>query len=347
MRTISAAIGTTVCAMAVMAAAAAAQSGAGPYKILKTAKVGGAGGYDYVFADSDGRRLYIPRSGQGARITVFDLDTLAPVGEIPDVNAHGVAVDAASGHGFSSSRPVVMFDTKTLNVVKTIDVQGNPDGIMFDRFNERVWILSHSAPNATVLDGKDGSIVGTIDLGGAPEQAQSDGNGRVFVDIEDKDSVAVVDAKTLKVTGTYDLSSKAKTPAGLALDAKNHVLFSACRNAPTMVILNAETGSIVTTLPIGTGVDGAGFNPQTMEAFSSQGDGTLTVIKENSPSAFSVEQTVQTMPGARTMTIDAKTNRVILIAAEFGPPPSPPPAGGRAGRGPMVADSFTIIAVGK
>jgi DNA-binding beta-propeller fold protein YncE len=339
--------GTALCGAGLMIAIAAAQPAAGPYKILKTVKVGGAGGYDYVYADADGRRLYIPRSGQGARITVFDLDTLAPAGEIPTVNAHGVTVDPKSGHGFSSSRPVVMFDTKTLNVIKTIDVQGNPDGIMFDPFNERVWILSHSAPNATVIDGKDGSIVGTVDLGGAPEQAQSDGNGRLFVDVEDKDTVAVVDTRTLKVTGTHDLSSKAKTPAGLALDAKNHVLFAACRNAPTLVILNAENGNILTSLPIGTGVDGAGFNAQTMEAFSSQGDGTLTIVKENGPTSFVVEQTLQTMPGARTMTIDAKTNRVILIAAEFGPPPNPPPAGGRAGRGPMVPDSFTIIAVGK
>ena len=335
-----------LCALLLTSTAAFAQQ-AGPYKVLKTAKVGGAGGYDYVYADVNGRRLYIPRSGQGARITVFDLDTLAPAGEIPNVNAHGVTVDAKSGHGFSSSRPVVMFDTKTLAVLKTIDVQGNPDGILFDPFNERVWILSHTAPNATVIDGKDGSIVGTVDLGGAPEQAASDGNGRLYVDIEDKDKVAVVDTKALTVTGTYDLSSKAKTPAGLALDAKNHVLFSACRNAPTMVILDATSGNVLAALPIGTGVDGAGFNASTGEAFSSQGDGTLTVIKENGPTNFVVEQTLQTMPGARTMTIDTKTNRVLLIAAEFGPPPNPPPAGGRAGRGPMVADSFTIIAVGR
>ncbi len=343
MRTISVA----AAGLAVAAAVASAQPASGPYKILRTAKVGGAGGYDYVYADADGRRLYIPRSGQGARITVFDLDSLAAVGEIPNVNAHGVTVDAKSGHGFSSSRPVVMFDTKTLHVIKTIDVQGNPDGIMFDPFNERVWILSHTAPNATVIDGKDGAIVGTLDLGGAPEQAQSDGNGRLFVDIEDKDSIAVVDTKALKVTATYDLSSKAKTPAGLALDARNRLLFAACSNAPTMVVLNADTGQIVTTLPIGTGVDGAGFNAQTMEAFSSQGDGTLTILKAQSPSNIVVEQTLQTTPGARTMTIDAKTNRVLLIAAEFGSPPTPSPAGGRAGRGPMVADSFTILAVGK
>src|SRR5690349_411885 len=188
------------------AAVAGGQPASGPYRILKTAKVGGAGGYDYVYADAVGRRLYIPRSGQGARITVFDLDSLAPAGEIPNVNAHGVTVDPKAGHGFSSSRPVVMFDTKSLAVLKTIDVQGNPDGIMFDPFNERVWILSHTAPNATVIDAKDGSIVGTVDLGGAPEQAQSDGHGRLYVDIEDKDTVAVVDAKALKVVGTYELS---------------------------------------------------------------------------------------------------------------------------------------------
>ena len=343
MHRITAAIG----AVALLAATAAAQPAAGPYRILKTARVGGLGGWDYVYADADGRRLYIPRSGQGARITVFDLDTLAPAGEIPNVNAHGVAVDARSGHGFSSSRPVVMFDTKTLNVIKTIDVQGNPDGIMFDPFNERVWILSHTAPHATVIDGKDGSIVGTIDLGGAPEQAQSDGNGRLYVDIEDKDTVAIVDTKTLTVTGTYDLSPKAKTPAGLALDAKNHVLFAACRNAPTMVILNAQTGGIITSLPIGTGVDGAGFNPATLEAFSSQGDGTLTIIKENSPTSFEVEQNLQTMDGARTIAFDSKTDHILTMSQERGPAPPPPPGGGRGPRAPVVPGSFTILMIGR
>src|ERR1700730_7594815 len=169
---------------------------AGPYKILKTAKVGGAGGFDYVYADSDGRRLYVPRSGQqGARITVFNLDTLEPVGEIPNVNAHGAAVDPKSGHGFGSSKPVAMWDTKTLAPIKTIEVQGGPDGILFDPFNQRVWVFSHGAPNATIIDAKDGSVVGTLDLGGAPEQAATDGKGHLYVDIEDKDKVAVVDAK--------------------------------------------------------------------------------------------------------------------------------------------------------
>src|SRR5260370_29718542 len=145
-----------------------ASTGIAQYKIIKTAKVGGAGGFDYVYADSVGRRLYVPRSGQGARVSVFDLDTLAPVGEIANTNGHGAAVDPKSNHGFVSSKPVAMWDTKTLAPIKTIDVQGGPDGILFDPFNQRVWILSHGAPNATVIDTKDGSVVSTVDLGDGP-----------------------------------------------------------------------------------------------------------------------------------------------------------------------------------
>ena len=319
----------------------------GPYKVLKTAKVGGIGGFDYVHADPVNRRVYIPRSGQGARVTVFDLDTLEPVGEIPNVNARGAVIDPKSGHGFSSSRPIAMWDAKTLAVIKTIEVQGNPDGILLDSFNQRVWIFSHSAPHATVIDAKDGTIVGTLDLGGAPEQAVTDGNGHLYVDIEDKDNVAVVDAKNLQVTAHYDLSEKAKTPAGLAFDVKNHILFAACRNPAMMVILNADTGKILTTLPIGTGVDGAFFNPATMETFSSQSDGTLTVIKEVNPTTFEVEQTVKTQTSGKTLTLDSKTNNILVIAAAYGAPTTPPPAGGRAGRGGMIPDSFSILVVGK
>ena len=320
-----------------------------PYKIVKTAKVGGEGGFDYVLADADGRRLYIPRSGgANSRVTVFDLDTLKSVGEIPKTNGvHGVAIDSKSNHGFTSSKPVVMFDTKTLETIKEIAVEGNPDGILFDPATERVFVLSHRAPNATVIDGKDGAIVGTIDLGGAPEQAVSDGQGRVYVDIEDKDNVAVVDANSLKVTAHYDLGGKGGGPAGLALDAKNHILFACCHNPHTAVILNAENGKIISSLPIGSGVDGAGFNPATMEAFSSQGDGTLTIIKENSPDSFEVEQNVQTKPGAKTSTLDAKTNQILLITAERAPPAADGQGSGKGSRGRWLPDSFTILVVGK
>jgi DNA-binding beta-propeller fold protein YncE len=323
---------------------------ASPYKVLKIAKVGGVGGFDYVYADSAGRRLYVPRSGPTGRITVFDLDSLASIGEIPYATGHGVAVDPKVNHGFLTSKPIVMFDSKTLAVIKTIEVQGNPDGILFDSFNERIYDLSHIAPNVTVIDAKDGSVVGTVDLGGMPEQAVSDGKGHLYIDIEDKEKIAVVDTQKLAVTATYDVAGKGGTCAGLALDIKNRILFATCRNPKTMVILNADDGNIIATLPIGTGTDGAVFNPNTMEAFSSHADGTLTVVKENSPTSFEVEQTVQTMPSAKTLSLDIKTNRVFVIAAEYGPPPATPPPGtppGRPPRGEMLPDSFSILVVGK
>jgi DNA-binding beta-propeller fold protein YncE len=325
----------------------AQQTGGGPYKVLKTAKVGGAGGFDYVNADPDGRKLYVARSGTGGRITVFNLDTLEPAGEIPDVSAHGAVISTKSNHGFASSKPVVMFDSKTLATIKTIDVDGGPDGMLYDSFNDRVYVLSHRAPNATVINAADGSVAGTIDLGGAPEQAASDGKGRIFIDIEDKGNIAVVDAKTLTVTAHYDLEGKGGVCAGLALDVKNNILFATCRNPQNMVMVNAADGKILDALPIGAGTDGAGFNPRTMEAFSSQGDGTLTIVKENSPISFVVEQNLETMRTAKTMTLDGKTNHILLIAAEFGQPTTPPPPGGRGGRGQMVPDSFSILVVGK
>ena len=319
-------------------------SAAKPYKIVNTAQMMGTGGIDYVYADNDGRKLYVPRGNQ---VLVFDLDSLKASGSITNARARGAAVDPKSHHGFCSSSPVVMWDTKTLETIKTIEVQGRPDGILFEPLTERIYVFSHSQPNATVIDGKDGSMVGTIDLGGAPEQAASDGHGHLYVDLEDKDNIAVVDLKTLKVTAHYDLGGKGGGPAGLGLDAKNHILFAFCHEPQTCVVLNADDGKIITTLPIGRGVDGGGFNPSTMEAFSSQGDGTLTIIKENSPASFVVEQNLQTMRGAKTLTLDTKTNRVLMIAAEFGAPPATPAPAGRPGRGPMVPDSFTILVAGK
>src|SRR5208282_2367196 len=280
---------------------------ANPYKIVNTIQTMGTGGIDYVYADNDDRQLYVPRGNQ---VLVFDLDTLKSVGSITNARAHGVAVDPKSQHGFCSSSPVVMWNAKTLATIKTIDVQGRPDGILFEPLKEQVYVFSHSAPNVTVIDSKDGSVVGTIDLGGAPEQAQSDDHGHLYVDLEDQDKIAVVDVNTLKVTATYDLGGKGGGPAGLGLDAQNHVLFAMCREPATCVILSADDGKILATLPIGNGTDGGGFNPTTMEAFSSQGDGTLTIIKEISPTEFSVEQTVTTKPRAKTCTLDTKNNQI-------------------------------------
>src|ERR1700723_2816070 len=202
----------------------------GPYKVLKIQLVGGDGGFDYVTADPDGRNLYVARSGPAGHIGVFNLDTLAQVGDIPGVSAHGGAVDTATGHGFATSKPVTMFDAKTFAVLEKIDVQGNPDGYLNDPYDHHFYVLSHSAPNLTILDDHDGSILGTIDIGGAPEQAASDGRGKIYVDIEDKDAIAVIDTNTMKMTGKYDVSSKGGGCAGLAMDVKNQILFSTFRD---------------------------------------------------------------------------------------------------------------------
>jgi len=290
-----------------------AASAAAPYKIVNTSQIMGAGGIDYVYADNEGRRLYVPR---GRQILVFDLDTLKPAGAVTNSGGHGVAVDPKTRHGFSSSNPLTMFDSKTLETIKTIPVGGRPDGIFFEPATERVYVLSHEAPNVTVIDPRDGSITGTIDLGGAPEQAASDEKGRVYIDLEDQSQIAVVDAKALKCVAHFSLGGQGGAPAGLGLDAKNHILFVMCRNPATCVVLGADDGRILATLPIGNGTDSGGFNPKTMEAFSSQLDGTLTIIKENSPTNFVVEQTLTTMPLAKTCTLDTKNNHIVLITLE-------------------------------
>ena len=218
---------------------------------------------------------------------------------------------------------------------------------MYDAFNDRIYVFSHIAPNATVINAADGAVLGTIDLGGQPEQAASDGKGHIYVDLEDKNNIAVVDAKTMMVTAHYDLAGKGGTCAGLAMDVRNNILFATCRNPQAMVILNAADGNIITSLPIGQGTDGAVFNASSMEAFSSQGDGTLTIVKENSPTSFAVEQTLQTISGGKTLTLDSKTGHILIIGAEYTAPTPPAQPGGRAGRGQMVPDTFSIVVVGK
>jgi YVTN family beta-propeller protein len=332
-------IAAGLAAVLIVPAVASAQ---GVYKVLSTTKVGGEGGFDYITADSANRKLYVARSGPAGHIAVYDLDTLKPVGDIAGVSAHGAQV--AAGHGFGSSKPISMWDAKTLAPIKKIEVQGNPDGMLADGGN--IYVLSHASPNVTVIDANEGTVLGTIDLGGAPEQAVSDGAGRLYIDLEDKGSVAVVDTKTMKLVTTYDLKGKGATCAGLAIDRQNGILFAACRSPHTMVILKASDGTILETLPIGQGSDGAVFNPKTMEAFSSQGDGTITVVKETSPTSFAVEQTVTTLPRAKTITLDEKTGKLFLMTAEYGAAPAAV-AGQRPGRAPMVPGSFELIVVGK
>ena len=329
-------------------------SAAEPYKILHTTQTNGTGGIDYVIADSAGRRVYIPRGNQ---IMVFNLDTYECVGAIPGTGGHGAVVDPKTHHGFSTSNPISMFDSLTLEPIKKITVPTGPDGILFEPATERVYILGHRAPEITVIDAKDGTVVGSIDIGGAAEQAVSDLNGHVYIDLVDKASIAVVDANTLKLTATYSLQDKASNPAGLAIDAKNHILFAMCRPA-TCVILNADDGKIITTLPLGGGSDGGGFNPNTMEAFSSHGNGTLTIIKENSPTSFEVEQTVQTKAGGKCCTLDTKTDHIIVSAIEAAPAlaaadaATPPAAGadqagGRRGGGRGGPGLLDVIVIGR
>jgi len=331
-----------------VAAPAIAQSGAaaGPYKVLSVTKVGGEGGFDYLNADSDARRLYVARSGPTGNLHVYDLDSLKELGVVPTGSAHGAAIDSALHRGFATSKPVTMFDTETLQVIKRLPTEGNPDGYLADPVAHRVYILSHTAPNVTVLDAHDGTILGTIDLGGAPEQSVLDGKGKLYIDLEDKDAIAVVDTASMKVLTKYDISSKGGGCAGLAMDTRNGVLFAACRDKNNMIIVNAADGKILNALPTGVGCDGALFDPATNEVFSTQGDGTLTVIKEDSPASFAVEQTVHTPLRARTITEDTKLHHLLTMTGEFAPAPAPAP-GQRAARPAMVPGSFEIVVVGK
>jgi len=331
-----------------LAGNAFAQSDA-PYKVLDTTQLMGNGGIDYVYADNDGRRVYVPR---GTNTFVFDLDTHKYIGAITNIGGHGVAVDTKTHHGFSSSAKIGMFDTDTMQKIKDIDVQGRPDGILLEPFTDKVYIFSHQAPSITVIDPKDGTVAGTIDVGGAMEEARSDGQGKLFVNVEDEKKIAVVDVKTLKVITKIDLGDTAGGPGGLGLDVKNHILFAMCAEPGVCVVVNADSGKVLATLPIGNGTDGGGFNPNTMEAWSSQRDGTLTIIKENSPTNFVVEQTVTTKAGCKTSSLDTKNNHIVLICTERlpgAPAPAPmtnAPAGQRRG-GRGGPGNLDILFVGR
>jgi DNA-binding beta-propeller fold protein YncE len=305
------------------------------YKVLDTTQLMGNGGIDYVYTDNDERRVYVPRGGQ---TFVFDLDSHKYIGAITNISGHGVAIDTKSHHGFSSSNPIGMFDTETMQKMKSIPAEGRPDGILFEPFTGKVYIFSHESPSITVIDPKDGSIVGTIDVGGAMEQAQSDGNGRLYADVEDEKKIAVIDVKAMKVVTKYDLGDSAGEPGGLGLDVKNHILFAMCANPSVCVVVNADDGKVLATLPVGDGTDGGGFNPNTMEAFSSQRDGTLTIIKESSPTSFAVEQTVKTKSGCKTSSLDSKNNVIVTVCTErlpqaAGAAPAPAPTNAPAGPG--------------
>ncbi len=288
--------------------APADESAAKPYKILATTQIPAAGRIDYVTADSVNRRAYV---ACGNAVSVFDLDTYKLAGTLANASGHGVAIDPENQTGLVSGNPATFFNTKTLEAIKTVPAPG-ADGYVFDAPTHHFFILSHRAPNLLVVDSKDGSIVGKVEAIGpnganaAVEQGVTDGEGHLYFDVANAHHIAVVDAKTLKVTGHFDLGDKGNGPAGLAIDTKNHILFAMCRGgrrgegAPACVILSAIDGKIIRTLPLAGSSDGAVFNPRTLEAFSSHGNGTLSVIKENSPTDFVLQETVKTKSRAKT-----------------------------------------------
>ena len=325
----------------------------GPYRVLRVVKAGGEGGFDYVRADAVNRRLYITRHGKPPEIDVFDLDTLKQVGTIPNISAAGAVADPISGHGFASGNPVTMFDLKTLKVIKTIAVPSGRDDLLVDDYNDRAYFWSHSMPYGLAIDAVTGNMVGPIDVGGGVEESVSDGAGHVYAVAFDKAYIAVIDANALNVTAHYPLLGEQKRDddecGGLAIDRKNRILFAACKNSKIMVILSAETGKIITTLPLpDISTDSEGFNQETMENFSSHANGTLTVIKENSPTNFVVEQNVKTIDNGKAMAFDSKTGHVFVTGAEYFPAaPDAKKFKGRPARGPMVPGSFSIVELGR
>jgi len=320
-------------------------AGSSGYHVSKKTVLGGEGGWDYLTVDSKARRVYISRS---THVMVVDADTTAVVGDIPGTNGvHGIAIASGMDKGFTSNgrnSNVTIFDTKTLKVLGTAPTGKNPDAIIYDPASKRVFTLNGGSNDATAIDAKTGTVAGTIPLGGRPEFAQADEKGHVFVNIEDKSEIVQFDSNKLAVENRWKIAP-GDGPSGLAIDRKHRRLFSVCSNK-LMVVVNADTGGVVTTLPIGQGTDAAGFDPETGFAFSSNGEGTLTVVHEDSADKFSVVDTVATQVRARTMALDAKTHQVFTVTAEFGPPPAATAQQPRP-RPPMIAGSFTLLTVSR
>jgi DNA-binding beta-propeller fold protein YncE len=314
--------------------------------LIKSYKLGGDGGWDYLKADADSRHLFISR---GTHVIVMDMDSGKFVGDIPDTpGVHGIALANDLGRGFTSNGregTVTIFDLKTLATIGKVKAVGeNPDAILFDPATKRVFTFNGHSQDSTAIDAATGEIVGKISLGGKPEFAVSTGSGEIFVNIEDKSELVRLDPKSLKVENRWPLAP-CEEPSGLAMDVKNRRLFAGCDNK-MMAVVNADTGKVITTLPIGGGVDANGFDPESGLAFASCGEGVLTVVKEETPDKFSVAENVSTEAGARTMNIDPKTHQIFLVTAKFGPPPAAA-QGQPHPRPTIVPDTFEVLVVGK
>jgi outer membrane protein assembly factor BamB len=306
------------------------------YHLGKTIPIAGEEGWDYVAIDSAARRVYV---SHGSHVVVLDADSDAVVGDIPDTQGvHGIAIASDAGRGFTSNgraNTVTIFDLKSLKAIGTVKTGANPDAIVYEPVSKRVFTMNGHSGDTTAINSADGSVAGTLALGGKPEFAVADGKGTIYVNIEDKSELVHFDAQTLTVLHRWPMAP-CKEPSGLAADWKSHRLFAGCDNK-MMAVINADNGRVVTTIPIGDGVDANGFDPETNLAFASTGDGYLTIVHEDSPDKYTVVANLPTKKSARTMALDLKTHHIFLPAAEF----DAPAAGER--RGKMKAGSFVVL----
>jgi YVTN family beta-propeller protein len=312
------------------------------YKLEKKFTIGGEGGWDYLTMDSAARRLYISR---GTHVIVMDADEGKVVGEIPGTTGvHGIALVPESNHGYTSNggdNSVTVFDLKSLKEVAKIKVGARPDAIIYDPASQRVFTFNAGSKDATAIDIKTEKVAGTVKLEGKPESAVADEKGMVYVNIEDKNQVVAFDSRELTVKNRWDLEG-CEEPTGLAMDRASRRLFVTCHN-DKMAILDADTGKVIATPAIGKGTDYCVFDPETKLAFSSNGDGTLTVVQEESPDKFTVVANVKTEPGARTMALDSKTHSIYLCTAKQ----KPAAPGAKPGRRAFEPNSFVVLVVAK
>jgi YVTN family beta-propeller protein len=314
------------------------------YRIANRFPVEGDGFWDYLIMEENTGRLFISHSSV---TQVLDSKTGKLVGTIENTNGvHGIALDQEDNKAFIScgrDSSVVVVNLTTLEFITKIKVTGaNPDAILYDKFSDKVFVYNGRSSNATVIDAKTNEVVATIPLAGKPENTVSDGNGKVYVNIEDKSLITVIDSRTLKVLDTWSLAP-GEEPSGMALDNITHRLFSVCGNKK-MVVMDAQNGEIITTLDIGEGTDGCAFDPKLKRAYSSNGEGTLTTVQEENANKFSVLNTLPTQRGARTIGLDKKTHHIYLPTAEFGPAPEATAVNPRP-RPAMLPGTFMIMDV--
>jgi DNA-binding beta-propeller fold protein YncE len=310
-----------------------------PYRIIHTYTLGGDGSWDYIEPDPPNHRLFIARQN---RLMVVDEDSGKLLGEVTGINgAHGTALAPATGHGFATSgndQSVVMFDLKTFQALGRIPAAEDADAVVYDSVSNRVFTLNGDAHSSTVIDPVAGKLITNIPLGGKPEYGAPAGDGKVYANLTDISEVVEIDAKAATVLRRWS-TAPCKQPVSMAIDTAHHRLFSGCRSG-LMAVSDYQAGKVVATVPIGTGVDGAGYDPASGNAFASNANGMLTVIHQDTPDQYRVVENVPTPEGARNMGLDPTNRRVFLVSAKFGEAP----AGGR-GRRPVLPGTFTLLVI--